>query len=161
MTGERAALVEALGVDLARGGQRGDDPPAQVGIDGQAGQADLGRISVEQFAQHLGVPGLQPRAGERVDEGELVIRTRQVFQQLMRDDMVAAVDRLACTTGTNPVPEAKLRRGYRYERDKFGLAGAIVVPALLDRFLREHAATPSAAPTVAVSIDLPKTEATV
>ncbi|MEV5298813.1 hypothetical protein [Amycolatopsis methanolica] len=35
---------------------------------------------------------------------------------------VDAVDRLARTTGTAAVPESKLRRGYRYEADKFGVA---------------------------------------
>ena len=34
-----------------------------------------------------------------------------------------AVNRLARTTGTNPVPETKVRRGYRYEPNKFGVAG--------------------------------------
>ena len=38
-------------------------------------------------------------------------------------DMVAAVNRLARLTGSNPVPEGKLRKGYRHEADKFGAAG--------------------------------------
>src|SRR5271169_307875 len=33
------------------------------------------------------------------------------------------VDRLALTTGKNPVPEKKRQWGYRYEPDKFGIAG--------------------------------------
>ena len=36
---------------------------------------------------------------------------------------VAAIDRLARTTGSNPVPESKMRKGYRHEFDKFGIAG--------------------------------------
>ena len=35
---------------------------------------------------------------------------------------VAAIDRLARTTGSNPVPESKMRKGYRHEFDKFGIA---------------------------------------
>ena len=35
--------------------------------------------------------------------------------------LVGAVDRLARTTGSNPVPPGKLMRGYRHERDKFAL----------------------------------------
>jgi len=31
-------------------------------------------------------------------------------------DLVAAVDRLARTTGSNPVPARKIQRGYRFER---------------------------------------------
>lgn len=37
-------------------------------------------------------------------------------------DGVDAVNRLALTTGSNPVPPGKLRRGYRFEPDKFGIA---------------------------------------
>jgi flavin reductase (DIM6/NTAB) family NADH-FMN oxidoreductase RutF len=37
--------------------------------------------------------------------------------------LVKSVDRRALTTATNPVPGTKLRRGYRFERDKFELAG--------------------------------------
>jgi len=36
---------------------------------------------------------------------------------------VSAVNRLALTTGSDPVPERKKRRGYRFEPDKFGVAG--------------------------------------
>lgn len=48
--------------------------------------------------------------------GECVLNLPSVHQ-------VAAVNRLALTTGANPVPEAKRRRGYRHEADKFGIAG--------------------------------------
>ena len=36
---------------------------------------------------------------------------------------MCAVNRLARTTGSNPVPEVKVRRGYRFEPDKFGVSG--------------------------------------
>ncbi len=39
------------------------------------------------------------------------------------------VNRLALTTGTDPVPEAKQRRGYRFVADKFGLAGLTPLPS--------------------------------
>lgn len=41
---------------------------------------------------------------------------------------VAAVDRLALTTGSDPVPPRKQRRGYRYVADKFGRAGLTPLP---------------------------------
>lgn len=50
-------------------------------------------------------------------------RTGECVLNLPSADIVAAVDRLARTTGSNPVPEGKVRRGYRFERDKFGIAG--------------------------------------
>jgi flavin reductase (DIM6/NTAB) family NADH-FMN oxidoreductase RutF len=49
-------------------------------------------------------------------------RTGECVLNLPSVEMVAAVDRIARTTGSNPVPESKIRRGYRFERDKFGIA---------------------------------------
>ena len=50
-------------------------------------------------------------------------RTRQCVLNLPSIDTVSAVNRLALTTGANPVPKYKAARGYRHERDKFGAAG--------------------------------------
>lgn len=58
-----------------------------------------------------------------------MLRTGECVLNLPSDDMVAAVDRLARTTGSNPVPEGKLRRGYRYEREKFGVSGLTPDPS--------------------------------
>ena len=52
-----------------------------------------------------------------------MMRTGECVLNLPSVEEVAAVDRLARTTGSNPVPESKMRKGYRYEFDKFGLAG--------------------------------------
>jgi hypothetical protein len=38
-------------------------------------------------------------------------------------DLVDAVNRLAKTTGSDPVPEHKRHKGYRFEPDKFGVSG--------------------------------------
>jgi flavin reductase (DIM6/NTAB) family NADH-FMN oxidoreductase RutF len=38
-------------------------------------------------------------------------------------DHVGCLNRLSRTTGSNPVPAGKALRGYRYEADKFGIAG--------------------------------------
>lgn len=54
---------------------------------------------------------------------ENMLRTGECVLNLPSTDLVASVNRLARTTGTNPVPEGKLRKDYRYERDKFGIAG--------------------------------------
>src|SRR3954454_12581185 len=48
-------------------------------------------------------------------------RTRECVLNLPSVDLVGAVNRLARTTGSNPVPEVKLRRGYRFEREKFAV----------------------------------------
>ena len=52
-----------------------------------------------------------------------MIRTGECVLNLPSADMVSAVNRLARTTGSNPVPQGKLLRGYRYEPDKFGVSG--------------------------------------
>lgn len=54
---------------------------------------------------------------------ENLIRTRECVINLPSAEQVAHVDRLALTTGKNPVPEKKVSWGYRYEPDKLGLAG--------------------------------------
>jgi flavin reductase (DIM6/NTAB) family NADH-FMN oxidoreductase RutF len=50
-------------------------------------------------------------------------RTRECAINLPSVDLVSHVDRLALTTGRDPVPEKKLAWGYRHEADKFGLSG--------------------------------------
>ena len=52
-----------------------------------------------------------------------LIRTRECVINLPSIDEVSAVDRLALTTGKNPVPERKRSWGYRYESEKFREAG--------------------------------------
>lgn len=54
---------------------------------------------------------------------ENMLRTRQCVLNLPSTDQAAAVNKLARTTGTNPVPQGKLLKGYRFEGDKFGIAG--------------------------------------
>lgn len=51
-----------------------------------------------------------------------LIRTRECVINLPSEDLVTHVDRLALTTGKDPVPEKKKNWGYRYETDKFGVA---------------------------------------
>lgn len=58
-----------------------------------------------------------------------MLRTGQCVLNLPAVDLVSAVNRLARTTGANPVPAGKAQKGYRTERDKFGLAGLTPVPA--------------------------------
>jgi flavin reductase (DIM6/NTAB) family NADH-FMN oxidoreductase RutF len=48
---------------------------------------------------------------------ENLIRTRECVINLPSQEQVTHVDRLAMTTGKDPVPEKKLIWGYRYEPD--------------------------------------------
>jgi flavin reductase (DIM6/NTAB) family NADH-FMN oxidoreductase RutF len=56
-------------------------------------------------------------------------RTREVAVALPSTDQVDAVNRLALTTGRDPLPERQQRRGYRHVADKFGVSGLTPVPA--------------------------------
>ena len=56
-------------------------------------------------------------------------RTGECVLNLPSVDQVAAVDRLARTTGSDPVPEWKSQNGYRHVREKFALAGLTPVPS--------------------------------
>jgi flavin reductase (DIM6/NTAB) family NADH-FMN oxidoreductase RutF len=52
-----------------------------------------------------------------------ILRTRECVLNLPSVDQVAGVNRLARTTGSNPVPEHKIQKGYYFEPDKFGISG--------------------------------------
>jgi flavin reductase (DIM6/NTAB) family NADH-FMN oxidoreductase RutF len=61
--------------------------------------------------------------GKMGQTSDNLIRTRECVINLPSASLVSKVDRLALTTGKDPVPERKREWGYRHERDKFGLAG--------------------------------------
>lgn len=56
-------------------------------------------------------------------------RTGECVINLPGPDQVSAVDRLALTTGSDPVPEWKRANGYVHVRNKFAHAGLDPVPA--------------------------------
>lgn len=84
--------------------------------DGSANLAPFSSVFWLGWRGILGVSTGSMTAQNMLRTGECVINMPSV-------DQVAAVNRLALTTGTNPVPERKKTRGYRYEPDKFGIAG--------------------------------------
>ncbi|MNS33554.1 Flavin reductase like domain protein [compost metagenome] len=51
-----------------------------------------------------------------------LMRTKQCVLNLPSVNQVAAVNRLARTTGSFPVPPGKIQKGYRYEPNKFAIA---------------------------------------
>jgi flavin reductase (DIM6/NTAB) family NADH-FMN oxidoreductase RutF len=59
-----------------------------------------------------------------------LLRTGECVLNLPSVDQVAAVDRLARTTGSDPVPPHKVAMGYRHVRDKFRAAGLTPLAAL-------------------------------
>ena len=58
-----------------------------------------------------------------------LLRTGECVLNLPSVDQVGAVDRLARTTGSDPVPPHKVAMGYRHERDKFGCADLTAIPS--------------------------------
>src|SRR5215469_3838774 len=56
--------------------------------------------------------------GQMGQTSDNLIRTRECVINLPCEDLVTHVDRLALTTGKNPVPQRKREWGYRYEQDK-------------------------------------------
>lgn len=56
-------------------------------------------------------------------------RTGECVLNLPSVENVAAVNHLARTTASNPVPPNKVAMGYRHEPDKFGLAGFTPLPS--------------------------------
>ena len=69
--------------------------------------------------------------GQMGQTSENLIRTRECVINLPSVDEVSHVDRLAMTTGRNPVPEKKQQWGYRHEADKFALADLTPVQSLV------------------------------
>jgi len=58
-----------------------------------------------------------------------ILRTGECVLNLASVNNVAAVNRLARTTGSNPVPTGKQQKGYFYEPNKFERAGLTPLPA--------------------------------
>lgn len=64
--------------------------------------------------------------GTRSQTFENLRRDRECVLNLPSSEMVSNVDRLALTTGKNPVPEHKAKIGFEYVADKFDRAGLTV-----------------------------------
>jgi flavin reductase (DIM6/NTAB) family NADH-FMN oxidoreductase RutF len=60
---------------------------------------------------------------------ENLLREQECVLNLPSVAQADAVNRLAKTTGSNPVPASKLARGYRHVKDKLGIAGLTVLPS--------------------------------
>ncbi len=61
--------------------------------------------------------------GARSQTPANILRTGECVLNLPSIEQVDAVNRLARTTGSDPVPPHKLGMGYRHEKDKFAVAG--------------------------------------
>jgi flavin reductase (DIM6/NTAB) family NADH-FMN oxidoreductase RutF len=94
-------------------------PVALISSVNEDGSANLAPMSSAWWLGWSCMLGL----GQMGQTSANLIRTKECVINLPSVDMVSQVDRLAMTTGRDPVPEKKLSWGYRYESDKFGLSG--------------------------------------
>jgi flavin reductase (DIM6/NTAB) family NADH-FMN oxidoreductase RutF len=87
-----------------------------VNPDGSANLAPMSSVWWLGWSCMLGL-------GQMGQTSDNLIRTRECVINLPSQDLVSNVDRLALTTGKDPVPDKKRDWGYEYQQDKFGIAG--------------------------------------
>lgn len=91
-----------------------------VNDDGSANLAPMSSVFWLGWRAVLGLSAASQTANNLAARGEVVINLPSV-------DLADAVDRLALTTGSDPVPAYKVDRGYRHVRDKFARAGLTAI----------------------------------
>jgi flavin reductase (DIM6/NTAB) family NADH-FMN oxidoreductase RutF len=67
--------------------------------------------------------------GAKGHTAQNLLREKECVLNLPSVDQVAAVNRLARTTGANPIPPHKVAMGYRLEKNKLGVAGLTSEPS--------------------------------
>jgi flavin reductase (DIM6/NTAB) family NADH-FMN oxidoreductase RutF len=67
--------------------------------------------------------------GAKGHTAQNLLREKECVLNLPSVDQVVAVNRLARTTGSDPVPPHKLAMGYRHEKDKLGIASLTTEPS--------------------------------
>jgi flavin reductase (DIM6/NTAB) family NADH-FMN oxidoreductase RutF len=89
------------------------------------GSPNLAPISSVYWLGHRAMLGINRNSQSWAN----LARTGEVAVALPSEAQVDAVNRLALTTGRDPVSERQQRRGYRHVADKFGVSGLTPVPA--------------------------------
>lgn len=98
-------------------------PVVLISSENEDGTINLAPISSAFWLGWRAVLGV----GTKSQTARNLLRTGEAVLNLPSDDLAAAVDRLALTTGADPVPASKARRGYSHVADKFGRAGLTAV----------------------------------
>ncbi|RMZ89019.1 hypothetical protein DV736_g3750, partial [Chaetothyriales sp. CBS 134916] len=89
------------------------------------GTHNIGPMSSAFFLAHSCMLGLDASSCTTAN----IIRTGECVLNLASENMVAAVNAIAKTTGSDPVPETKVGRGYVHLKDKFAAAGFTKLPS--------------------------------
>jgi flavin reductase (DIM6/NTAB) family NADH-FMN oxidoreductase RutF len=100
-------------------------PVVLISSTNEDGSANLAPMSSAFWLGWRAMLGL----GARSKTAQNLLRTRECVLNLPSDTLAPAVDRLALTTGSNPVPPRKQERGYFHIADKFARAGLTPVPS--------------------------------
>jgi flavin reductase (DIM6/NTAB) family NADH-FMN oxidoreductase RutF len=100
-------------------------PVVLISTVNEDGSANLAPMSSAWWLGRSCMLGL----GARSHTPANLLRTKECVLNLPSADQVAAVDRLARTTGSDPVPPHKAAMGYHHVRDKFGAAGLTPIAA--------------------------------
>ncbi|WP_372440350.1 flavin reductase family protein [Prauserella cavernicola] len=100
-------------------------PVVLVSSENEDGSANLAPISSAFWLGWRAVLGISARSQSTRN----LLRTGEAVLNLPSDALAAQVDRLALTTGSDPVPEGKRARGYVHVADKFGRAGFTPAPS--------------------------------
>jgi flavin reductase (DIM6/NTAB) family NADH-FMN oxidoreductase RutF len=99
---------------------------SSLNADGGTNLAPMSSVFWLGWRAVLGLSGASQTAQNLLRHPDAVINLPSVA-------MAGQVDRLALTTGTDPVPAYKAQRGYRHESDKFARAG--LTPAVSERVI--------------------------
>jgi len=67
--------------------------------------------------------------GAKGHTAQNLLREKECVLNLPSVNQVAAVNKLAKTTGANPVPPHKVAMGYRYKKDKLGISDLTIEPS--------------------------------
>ena len=102
-------------------------PVVLISTRNEDGSANLAPMSSAWWLGQSCMLGL----GTRSKTVENLRREGECVLNLPSSDMVGIVDRLACTTGRDPMPEYKQRMNFRYVKHKFEEAGVTPLPSKL------------------------------
>ncbi|NUT97576.1 MAG: flavin reductase family protein [Saccharothrix sp.] len=100
-------------------------PVVLISSENEDGTANLAPMSSAFWLGWRAVLGISAKSQTTRN----LLRTGEGVLNLPSAAMASAVDRLALTTGSDPVPPGKVRRGYFHVADKFGRAGLTPVPS--------------------------------
>ena len=102
-------------------------PVVLISTENEDGSANIGPMSSAFWLGDRCMLGLEATSKTTLN----LLRTKQCVLNLASDNMSQAINALARTTGTENIPESKATLGYRYQKDKFGVAQLTPEPSEL------------------------------